>query len=65
MPADDFIQIAKINKRQLSTANGATELVEEKIFTNKKTYHRLSKERKRMAMLNMAEQFTIFDFMEE
>ena len=63
MPSDDFIQVAKINKRQLSTTNGASDLVEEKIFTNHKTYYKLSKDRQRKAMLNMAEQTTIFDFM--
>jgi hypothetical protein len=65
MPAEDFIQIARINKRQLSTANGASDLVEEKLFTNQKTYYKLSKERQRIAMLNMAEQSTIFDFIAE
>ena len=64
MPAEDFIQIARINKRQLSTTNGASDLVEEKLFTNQKTYYKLSKERQRIAMLNMAEQSTIFDFIE-
>ena len=65
MPAEDFVQIARINKRQLSTTNGASDLVEEKLFTNQKTYYKLSKERQRMAMLNMAEQSTIFDFIAE
>lgn len=64
MPAEDFIKVARINKRQLSTANGTAELIEERIYTNKKTYYKLSKERKRKAMLNMAEQTTIFDFIE-
>ena len=62
MPADDFIQVARINKRQLSTTNGASDLVEERIYTNKKTYYRMTKEQQRMAMLNTAEQTSIFDF---
>ena len=65
MPEDDFVQIAKINKRQLSTTYGSGDLIEEKIFTNKKTYNAMPKERKRMAMLNMARQQTIFDFIGE
>lgn len=62
MPAEDFIQVARIEKRQLSTTNGATDLVEEKIFTNQKTYYKMSKEQQRMVMLNQAEQINIFDF---
>ena len=62
MPCDDFIQIARINKRQLSTTNGATDLIEEKLYTNMKTYYQMSKEQQRRSMLNMADQMTIFDF---
>lgn len=63
MPAEDFIQVARTTKRQLSSAKGSTDLVEERLYTNKKTYYKLSKERKRLAMLNMAEQTNIFDFL--
>ena len=41
-----------------------SDFLKEKIFTNHKTYYKLSKDRQRKAMLNMAEQTTIFDFME-
>jgi hypothetical protein len=60
MPSEDFIQIAQIDKRQLSTANGASDLVEEKIYTNHRTYYKMTKEQQRMVMLNQAKQMTMF-----
>ena len=57
---DDFIPIARIDKVQLSAANGNDYKAEERIFTNKRTYDSLPKDRQLIAGLEMAEQLTLF-----
>ena len=59
---EDFIPIARIEKVQLSAANGNNYHAEERIWTNEKTYKRMSEERKEISRLEMAEQMSIKDF---
>ena len=58
---DDFICIAKTEKTVLSAANSNSIKAEEKLFTNKRTYEKLSAEEKEKIKLNFAEQMSIFD----
>lgn len=52
---DDFVMIHGINKRQLSTANGATELVTEGIWVSRKVAEELKSK--------CSYQMNLFDFM--
>lgn len=58
---DDFICVAKIEKTVLSAANSNSIKAEEKLFTNKRTYDKLSTEEQEKIKLNFAEQMSIFD----
>ena len=64
MPAD-FIPIARIDKVQLSANNGNGYHAEERIWVNKKTYYKMSKERRIIAEAEMSEQTNIFDYLED
>ena len=57
---DSFIPIARKEKQILSAANGNSQKIEERIFTNKRTYAKFSKEKKEMIEWNFAEQMTLF-----
>ena len=63
MPAEDFIPIARIEKVQLSAANGNNYHAREIIWTNRQTYEKLPPYMKEAASYNMAEQTTLFDFL--
>jgi hypothetical protein len=58
---DDFIPVARKEKVVLSSADGNGQKAEEIIFTNKRTYNKLSDQAKELATLNFAEQITLFD----
>jgi hypothetical protein len=58
---DDFICVAKIEKTVLSAANSNSIKAEEKLFTNQRTYDKLSTEEREKIKLNFAEQMSIFD----
>ena len=62
MPADDFIPMARIEKVQLSAANGNNYHAQEIIWTNRETYETLPDYMKVIASTAMAEQTTLFDF---
>ena len=62
MPADDFIPIARIEKVQLSAANGNNYHAQEIIWTNHETYKTMPEYMKAIAKSAMAEQITLFDF---
>ena len=55
---DTFVQIARIEKTILSAANGNSEKACEKLFTNKKTFEQIDKDKYRIA-----EQMSIFDYL--
>lgn len=57
---DEFIPIACIEKQVLSAANGNSQKIEEKIFTNKRTYKKLDSITKERIGWNLAEQLTLF-----
>ena len=59
---DDFILIAKTEKTVLSAANSNSIKATEKIFTNQRTYEKLSDEFKEKIRINLSEQLNIFDF---
>ena len=58
---EQFICIAKINKIQLSAANGNSISAVERIFTNRRTYNNLPDETKQIIQTNTAEQLSLFD----
>ena len=60
---DDFIPVAHIEKTILSAAIGNSFKADEKIFTNKKTFEKLTESKKQYAKLNFAEQVSIFDLL--
>ena len=57
---EEFIPVAHISKVQLSAANGNGYHVEEYLFTNRRTFDRMTREQREMVRLNMAEQMTLF-----
>lgn len=61
MPSD-FVCIAKIRKQVLSSSKGNSDFATEKIYTNQRTYENMDEEQRRKAMINTAEQMSIFDF---
>lgn len=60
---DVFIPYAWREKTVLSDQNGTAGKVKEMIYTNKRTYDRLSDDRKELVSFNFAKQSTIFDFL--
>ena len=60
---DDFICVAKAEKTVLSAANSNSIKTDEKIFTNQKTYEKLSQETKERIKINLSEQISLFDFL--
>jgi len=58
---EDFIEVANISKTVLSAADGGNYFAKEKIFTNKRTYDKLSDYQKRIYEFNTTEQMTLFD----
>lgn len=62
MPEDDFVEIANIEKTVLSAMNSNSIKSTEKIFTNKKTYEKFDKDKKKMIEMNLSKQMTLFDF---
>lgn len=56
---EDFIPVAQVDKRVLS-AGGNNKIANEKLFTNKKTYKKLNKEKLKLISLNFAEQMSLF-----
>ena len=59
---DEFIEFANIEKTVLSSAIGNNSKAIEKIFTNKKTYDKLSNEMKERQIINTSKQMNLFDF---
>ena len=55
---DTFVQIARIEKTILSAPNGTSGKACEKLFTNKKTFEQIDKDKYRIA-----EQMSIFDYL--
>ena len=62
---DAFIPVARIEKVQLSAANGNSVKAMETIYTNRKTYDSLSDDFKAVIATNTAEQITLTDYLEE
>lgn len=58
---EDFIEVANISKSILSAANGNSNTAEEKIFTNRRTYDKLSADVKERISFDTAKQTTLFD----
>ena len=59
---EDFIEVAIISKTVLSASNGNSGVADEKLFTNRRTYDKLSREIKERIATDTAKQTTIFDF---
>ena len=62
---EDFVCVAKTEKTVLASASTNSIKATEKIFTNQRTYEKLSDQEKEQIKINHAEQLSIFDFMKE
>ena len=58
---DDFIIVDEIEKTVLSAANGNSQKAIERLYTNERTYNRMSDRQKRIITLNGAQQLSLFD----
>ena len=58
---DDFIIVDEIEKTVLSAANGNSQKAIERLYTNERTYNRMSDRQKRIITLNSAQQLSLFD----
>ena len=58
---DDFIIVDEIEKTVLSAANGNSQKAIERLYTNERTYNRMSDRQKRIIALNGAQQLSLFD----
>ena len=58
---DDFIIVDEIEKTVLSAANGNSQKATERLYTNERTYNRMSDRQKRIIALNGAQQLSLFD----
>ena len=58
---DDFIQYAQIEKTVLSASDGNSQKAKERIYTNKKTYDRLSNKQKELIKIWNSEQMSLED----
>ena len=58
---DDFIVVDEIEKTVLSAANGNSQKATERLYTNARTYNRMSTRQKRIIALNNAQQISLFD----
>ena len=58
---DSFIQYAQIEKSVLSAANGNSQTAREKIYTNRRTYERMTDEQKELIKVWNGEQMSLED----
>ena len=58
---EGFIPFAHREKTVLSAADGNNYKADEIIFTNERTYHKLTQSKKEYMKLNFAEQLSLFD----
>ena len=58
---EGFYEVANIEKSVLSAASGNDIKATEKIFTNERTYNRLSADAKKIITMNTAQQISLFD----
>ena len=57
---DDFVVVAEREKVVLSAASSNSLKATERIYTNRRTYERMSDSRKRLITMESAEQLTLF-----
>ena len=61
MPSN-FIEIANIEKTVLSCADGNSRKSVERLYTNRRTYDRMSQRQKDVIASNLATQISLFDY---
>ena len=61
MPSN-FIEIANTEKVVLSAANGNSNTATERLYTNRRTYDRMSQRQKDVIASNLATQISLFDY---